>query len=164
MRGKVAAQSLGPRKIDRHARRGPQPARSDAGVDCAASQADDAAGQRIAQLALLMIALIWSELKARNVVVRTLPSDPAWSKNAVAVSSSGKSAMETTSYGPTVQKLSRILPPRRSAASPAALARPTAFLKSPIPLSVQLMRTIYVAMRLTFPAWLRSDAPDVLGS
>jgi hypothetical protein len=67
-------------------------------------------------------------------------------------------------YGPMVQKVSRILPPRRSAAALRDLARLTVSLKPRTPWPVQFVRAINVGMRLTFPVRVRSDAREVLGS
>jgi len=70
-----------------------------------------------------MIAAVSPSVKARMVLVRTLPSEASASTAAAAVSSSGNSVTMTISYSPSVYRCSRALPPRLSINVRKALAR-----------------------------------------
>src|SRR5215469_11846067 len=92
------------------------------------------------------MSLISSASNARSVLLRTWPAEPTWSRAATPASSLGKSAMQTTSYSPTVHSSSRTRPPEFSTSLEKSSARWVVSRKFLMPSSVQLIRETYVFM------------------
>src|SRR5215469_4068442 len=104
-----------------------------------------------------MMPAISSEPKARSVLLRMLPAEPSRSNAATPASSSGKSAMQTRSYSPTVHSSSRTLPPELWTSLVNSSARCVVSRKFLMPCSVQLNKDTYVVMLA--PPRLRECAP-----